>query len=240
VGSFCGAFFAFLFVRVGEGLKRHYERQEENQKRLTQLQHYLNRTLGLIGRNVFVVDDLLELVTDEKLASGNVPVYMNRFERFEIDAELPIGLTNIDFVNEVYSLNQTLRKVDGSAETTDRALDQVTEAMISGHIEPSAFVENMRRHRDRCIELREFLYAAKDETVKVFAAARVLSKDPPFFIWLLRLLTRRTYRPSFAAARDAEVKLLNKEIDEIAAADKKRIEEVKAKLAAKQEGGSGK
>src|SRR4051812_269798 len=57
LGAFAGAFFAFLFVRFGDGLKKVYERKEKHHTSLVRLQHYFNECLSITADNEFIADD---------------------------------------------------------------------------------------------------------------------------------------------------------------------------------------
>ncbi len=226
LGGFSGAFFAFVFVRIGEGLKRLYERQAKNHSSLIMAEHYLNNCLNVTGDNVFVAEDFLELISEERLVSGNLPFYMNTFSRYEIDRDLLLGLTNIDFINELYSLNSSLRKLNDSLAATDRANEQLRAALLTKPAEfHDSYVENMRRQRQRYVELRAFLIQASEDIIDAIGAGRVQLKSPPFFVWLLHLLVRKTYSRRFKRNVKPEIVALRQEIEEVAKASKLKIEE---------------
>jgi hypothetical protein len=224
LGGFAGAFFAFFFLRIGEGLKQLFVKQEKNHVALVATEHYLNNCLGITGDNVFVADDFLELVSEGRLSSESAPVYLNSFTKYEIDRALLLGLTNIDLVNQLYSLNSSLRKLNDSMGATDRANDQLRGAFLS---KPETFresyIENMRVQRRKYIELRGFMIQARDDIIDAIASERVLLKSPPFFIWLLRLLTRGKYSSRFNRRFPSELAEVNKEIEQVGRASAERI-----------------
>src|SRR5689334_17309051 len=67
IGGFAGAFFAFLFVRLGEGLKRLLERQERNHSSLVKAEHYLNYCLSITGDNIFIIEDFATVLSEKHL-----------------------------------------------------------------------------------------------------------------------------------------------------------------------------
>jgi hypothetical protein len=229
LGGFAGAFFAFFFLRIGEGLKRLFEKQERNHVALVATEHYLNNCLGITGDNTFIAEDFLNLVSDKRLASNSAPVFLNSFTSYEIDRELLLGLTNIDLVNQLYTLNSSLRKLNDSMRTTDKANDELRNTFFS---KPDTFGEsyiaNIRGQRDKYNELRSFLMQARDDIIDAIASTRVLLKSAPFFVWLLRLLTRRKYSQAFKRRFPAELEALKREVEEVGRASEERIKAVKA------------
>lgn len=121
VGAFSGAFFAYLFVRFGDALKKVYDRKEKNHSALVRLQHLFNDCLNTTSDNVFVADGCVSVFTDARMSSEGVPIYMNSFNQYQINTDLVVQLTNIEFLNDVFSLNVKLRKMNSSLETLDRS-----------------------------------------------------------------------------------------------------------------------
>ena len=231
IGAFSGAFFAFLFVRFGEGLKRIYDRKEKHHTTLVRLTHYFNDCLNITGDNVYVANTALSVFSEETLASGELPVFFNEFHSYPIDRELVIGLTNMDFANEVYTLNVELRKLNDSMATTDRSYAEVKAAFISKQIDPKTYVANVRHGRPRYIELREFLLELKADLIRHMASANLLARDAPFLVRVIRGLTRSTYSKRFTQQRQTEARRIEAEIEALAEASRVRIDAVSARAA---------
>ncbi len=231
LGAFSGAFFAFLFVRFGEGLKRIYDRKEKHHTSLVRLQHYFNDCLNITGDNVFVADTFLNVFDEKRLQSNDLPIFINRFHEYPIDRELVIGLTNLDFANDVYTLNVELRKLNDSLATIDRSYAQVMEAFISKKIDPAMYVANIRHSRGQYVEMREFLLQTKADLIRLFASANLLSKDAPFLVRVIRALTKSSYSSRFKDDLPAEVKKVSAGIDAGAQSSRLRIEGVQARVA---------
>src|SRR4029077_14309481 len=114
--------------RLAEALKRLFDRQETHHKTLNRLQHYFNECLSITGDNIFVSEDFLKIFPDEVLAAGELRVFVNRFHPYPIERELLLGVSNVDFLNDVYTLNVELRKLNDSMGAIDRAYEQTMEA----------------------------------------------------------------------------------------------------------------
>lgn len=231
LGAFSGAFFAFLFVRFGEGLKRIYGRKEKHHTSLVRLLHYFNDCLNITGDNIFVVDTFLDIFDENRLQSNDLPIFINRLHEYPIDKELVIGLTNLDFANDVYTLNVEFRKLNDSLATIDRSYAQIMEAFISKKIDPAVYVANIRHSKGRYIEMREFLLQTKSDIIRLFASANLLSKDAPFLVRVIRSLTKSSYSNRFKIDLPAEIIKVSAEIDKGARSSRLKIEGVQARAA---------
>ncbi len=231
LGAFCGALFAFIFVRLGEGLKRIYDRKERNHDAMVRLQHYLNDCLNTTSDNIFIADTFLAVFEEQKLESGQRPIFINRFHEYTIDRELIVGLSNLDLINELYSINTELRKLSSSLATIDRAYEQIMEAFVSKKIDPDVYLANVRHSRARYVEVREFLVQTKSDLVRMFATINLLAKAPPFLVRLIRAMTRTRYTKKFKRMLPAEVARVSQEIEAGAKASAKRIEEIQDRVA---------
>lgn len=223
VGAFSGAFFAYIFVRFGEGLKKIYDRKEKHHISLVRLQHYFNDCLNTTSDNIFIAEECINVFDEKRLQANEHPIFMNVFHQYPIDRELVIGLTNVKFVNEVYSLNVDLKKMNDSMATVDRAYAQVREAFVAKHLSGSDYLLNARRTRQRSIELKAFLLQIKQDLIRLFATSNILLKDPPFLVRVIRVATETKYPSDFGVALGREVVRVAAEMEGIAQDSAKRI-----------------
>ncbi|HVS27669.1 MAG TPA: hypothetical protein VHE58_10340 [Burkholderiales bacterium] len=223
VGAFSGAFFAYVFVRFADGFKKVYDRKEKNHTALVRLQHYINDCLNITSDNLFIADDCVKVFNEQRLQAGELSIYMNVFHEYPIDRELLIGLTNIKFLNEVYSLNVEFSKLNDSMATVDRAYAQVRDAFVAKHFDEAVYLLNARRTRERCVELRGYLLQTKQELIRLFAVTNLLLRDPPFLVRVIRSLTQTAYPKDFDAALGPEVARVTSEMEGIAQASAQRI-----------------
>ncbi|SRR5581483_736691 len=228
VGAFAGAFFAYIFVRFGDGLKKIYDRKEKHHTSLVRLQHYFNDCLNTTSDNIFIAEECINVFDENRLQGNEHPIFMNVFHQYPIDRELVIGLTNVKFVNEVYSLNVDLRKMNDSMATVDRAYAQVREAFVAKHISDVDYLLNARRTRQRSIELKAFLLQLKQDLIRLFATSNLLLQDPPFFVRFIRLVTETRYPRDFGITLGREVVKVTGEMEGIAQESAKRIREAHA------------
>lgn len=229
VGGFSGGFFAYLFVRFGDALKKIYDRKELNYTSLIKLQHYFNDCLNTTSDNVFVVKSCLDVFTDARRASGELPVFMNTFHAYEINRDLVMKLTNVDYLNELFTLNANLTKMNDSLATVDRAYAQTRDALLSKNIDHDTYRENAWRYRDRCVEIVGFLHELKDELVRLLATARLLAKERPFMTTVQQYLVRTRYSKDFSTRVQSEVAFVEAEIEQNAEKSRQQIEKAQAR-----------
>lgn len=225
VGAFAGAFFAYLFVRFGDGLKKIYDRREKNHTSLVRLQHYFNDCLSTASDNIFIADECISVFDENRLQGNEHPIFMNVFHPFPIDRELIIGLTNLKFVNEVYSLNVGFKKMNDSMATVDRAYGQIRDAFVAKQISIADYVLNVRRTRQRSIQLRAFLVQMKQDLIRLFATTNLLLKDPPFLVRVIQFAAETRYPKYFEMALSQEIARVAAEMEGIAQESAKRIQE---------------
>ncbi len=231
MGAFAGAFFAYLFVRFGDAMKKIYDRKEKNHTSLVRLQHYFNDCLNTSSDNLYIANDCIRIFSEARLTSGGHPIYMNVFHQYQIDGELMIGLTNLDLINEMASLNTALKKLNNSLATIDRAYGQIRDAFIAKTISETDYLANARLTRDRCIQVRPFLSHTQDDLVRLFAVVQLLLKNPPFLVRITQTLVRTKYPKGFEALLAQETAKVKAGMEAIAQSSEQRIREAEASAA---------
>lgn len=229
VGGFSGAFFAYLFVRFGDALKKLYDRKELNHTTLVKLQHYFNDCLNTTSDNLFIVKDCQGTFTEARRSSPEVPIYMNSFRQYQVNRDLVTNLTNVDFLNEVYSLNVSLHKINDSLATIDRSYAQLRDSLLSKNVDPETYKVNAWRYRDRCAEIQGFLLQLKEDLIRLFAAANLLLANRPYFVRVLHALVRTSYSEDFVRRLERERVRVTAEMEAIAQKSAERIQEAQRK-----------
>ena len=212
-------------------MKKVYDRKEKNHTSLVRLQHYFNDCLNTTSDNLYIASDCIDVFTDARLQSGNHPVYMNVFHPYTINTELIIGLTNLDLINEIASLNVGLKKMNETLATIDRAYGQIRDAFVSKTIAGADYLENARRTRDRCNQVRPFLNQINEDLIRLFAIVQLLMKDQPFFVRVTQTLVRTKYPTGFEALLEHEAAEVRAGMAAIALASEQRIRKAEASAA---------
>ncbi len=128
VGAFMGAFFAFIFIRIDDGLRMYYNRKEKNHSALVKYQHYLNNLLTEQNDNVYIIDSFVNIFRPN---NPNISVWGNRLKIMTIENNLIHDLLNIDLMNEIFGLNTNLIKANGSIESLNRSYDEIYSSFMA-------------------------------------------------------------------------------------------------------------
>ena len=212
IGAFAGAFFAFLFVRIGDALTRFYDRQKKSYNGLVRLEYLCNEYLNLISDNIFVIDDFSKIATDS-FAKNEPFIYMNTLHQFVVPKDILLDLANIDLINEVFSFYADVDKMDHSIDTVNRFYSEIKDAFVQQKIDYGTYKTNVLIGLAKMAELRKFLLGLDQETKRIGATARLMSKDKPFLTYLIHLSSREYISKKIKNRIPGEVKKLEAEIE---------------------------
>jgi len=222
-GAFFGAFYAFIFIRFGEVFTKVYERKAKHHNSLLRLQHYFNDCLTITSDNIFVADDFLRIFDDKVLSRKEPRIFFNIYHEYPIDKEFIIGLTNIEYINEIYSFNVGLKKLNDTLDASNRSYTEVRTAYIEKNIELETYIENVKGEKERCKQIKGFLLQTQIDTVHMFSIARVLSKYPPMLSKLIAFVSKTNYPANFESIVTQECDKLNSEIEKNSRESAKKI-----------------
>lgn len=222
IGGFAGAFFAFLFLRTGEALTKIYERQNKHYNALITLERLCNRYLNVISNNIFVINDFTTLA--KKALEENKPfIYFNVLHEFSLDEEITLNLLNLDLINDVFSFEMGIDKMDNSISTTNRFYSEIKSAFIQKSIDFETYKVNVHILVGKLSELKAFLVDLEKENKEIVARARILMKDKPLFTSLIHILSKKKYPRGIENKTLQEIKELDKEIEQVRVANQTRI-----------------
>lgn len=228
--AFFGAFFAFLFVRIGEGLTRYYNCKSKNYSALVKLQHHLNDCLGLIGDNLYVINSFLNSIGILKEKEKTpLPIIGDQLDGLPIDKELIFYLSNIDLINDLSSFKLRTRKLNDTMQTFNRVYKQVMDSFVDRKIDDASYRTNVLGMEANIVNVKKFLYASKDETIKLMASIRILLKDEPLLAAIIRNFTKNRYDKTFPFKQKEQIKKIKNEIDEISKESRDRINNIISK-----------
>src|SRR5215203_916978 len=128
-GPFFGASFAFIFIRVGDAIKRYYDRRFKNHDSLVHLEHYLNDVAARIDENIYLADGFIKVVSTSVVESGTISASGNRLTSIPFDRELLLGLTNLDLINDLFSFQIGIRKLNDTTESLARKYDRAASSL---------------------------------------------------------------------------------------------------------------
>ncbi len=225
IGGFAGAFFAFIFLRIGEAFTKIYERQNKHYNALVRLEHVCNRYLSVISNNVFVINDFTTLA--KKALKENKPfIYFNVLHEFMLDEEIILSLSNLDLINDVFSFEMGIDKMNNSISATNRFYGEIKSAFIQKSINFETYKINVETLINKLSDLKAFLVDLEKENKEIVAKVRILMKDKPIFTSLVHMFSKKGYPNDIEAKTIQEIKELDKEIEQVRAASQTRIDNI--------------
>ncbi len=225
-GAFMGAFFAFLFVRLGEGLTKIYERRAKNHTALVRLQYNFNDCLNIISDNIYLVDTYFAIFNGYGPNATERKIFGNVLHPAPIEKDLVVSLMNIELINKIYSLHVDLRKLNDSINTINNMIGQTTRSFIEKHIDHQTYATNIDHHKILMNDIKKFSFAAKKDITSAYAATRVLLQDENFLARIIGLFTKKQFTRSQKQKIQEEIKKLESEIEQCESESGSRIEAI--------------
>ena len=222
VGAFMGAFFAFLFIRIGDTFAKIYERQKKHYNALVKLEYICNDYLNIASDNIFIIDDFNK-IAENAFRKDQPIIYMNKLHLFPLDKEIVLSLGNIDLVNEVFTFNTDLNKMNSSIETVNRFYEEIKDAFIQRKVDDQTYKVNVQICIGKLIELKKFLVDLEEKTERILAISRILSKDK---LLLTHFISKRYFTNKLEKKIPKEIEKLESEIAEVSTKSKKEIQEI--------------
>ena len=146
-GSFFGAFFAFLFLRIGDFFIKLYKNKEEHFNGLTLLNRILNKNIFIANNNIFFAGLIIV-----NLQKGEKPI--NTLSKFILVDEVVDKIKNLDFFSDVFSLSINLKEQNDNIEM----INDFCKGMKSSSIEENDVEKNYRVRVIKCLENFEKIY----------------------------------------------------------------------------------
>lgn len=225
IGGFAGAFFAFLFLRIGEALTKIYERQNKHYNALVTLECLCNRYLNVISNNIFVINDFTTIA--KKAFEENKPfIYFNVLHEFSLDEEITLNLSNLDLINDVFSFEMGINKMNNSIGATNRFYGDIKSAFIQKTIDFETYKINVGILVGKLSELKAFLTDLERENKEIIAMARILIRDKPIFTLLVHMFSKKRYPSDIKDKTLREIKKLDREIEQVKIASQASIDNV--------------
>lgn len=218
--AFAGAFFAFIFLRLATFFSKLYQRQVDHYNSLVLLESQLNEIGGIIHDNIYLIPEFRRVIT-----SGNI--YFNNLHQLPIDKSHYINLYNLDLINDLFSYNYQLRKLNDDMETITLGYQDIKNALIEKNISLEHYKINAESLAEKLKIIEIFLTELEKDTVILLARVRVqIRKDLPLGTKLMRVINPLKDEKPSQKEIDKEIDKLNREIEETKTTSQKQIEEI--------------
>lgn len=225
LSGFTGAFFAFLFVRLGDGLTRIYDRAIKNVNALVKLQHVFNDILSELNDNVFVAEQYQNILS-KSIDSKTPIIAMNRFYPVTVDKQTVMELSNIDLINEINFFYADIQKFNKSAVITNDAYVHACNSFIDKKITLESYLITAKLVRDDAAEAKRFVSSYMEDGIRLLAKIRILSKEAPLLLRIIRAISRTRYPSHFDKLVDKEMAEVNANIENTKNLSREKINKV--------------
>ena len=226
IGAFMGAFLAFIFVRIGDAVKRVSDRQRDAYNSLVKLERIGNNHLIVSSSMIFIAKDILQTI-ENALAKNQFVINFNVFDYFKIDEEALFNLLNMDVLNKIFILNTDLKKLNHSIAALERHYSEINKGVIAKTLNPDAYFENLKGLGAQLKLIIRFAEESQQEIKKAIALVRVIiSKEKPLFTKLAHWWLRSKSTSKYQELVNEESIKLDREIEEIRNQSRKRIDEI--------------
>jgi len=196
-GAFLGAFFAFIFIRIADGLVKINNRKSKARNALIRFQHLFNYYLSSSHDSVFLIDNLMAMIDASNNDDTTPHIWTSRFAQVSIDRELIVDLDNIMLINEIMTLNDDLRKINQSLETINRTYNSISSTFLDNNIDIMSYTINLKSMKEQCLEIRNFIENTKEELIRLLAITGMLSKNDTALGKLIKLLVLSDSYPNY-------------------------------------------
>ena len=229
-GGFAGAFFAFLFLKLGEILTKFYNRDSANIKALSRLEHIYNFTLGVIQDNIFIIEHRIEAFDKFDISKHAPPVFFGSYDKIIVEREILLSLTNEIIINEAFSYNASSHKINRSFETLESTYNEIKKMILDRTFPDDEYLRNTERIINALREMKFFLENHYIKTLDILATIRVLLKDKPILSKLMIKLTPKTNKRKYENLHTKELEILKREVKDSKKSSSGEIDAIKNKL----------
>ncbi len=235
-GGFIGAFLAFLFVRIGDTLKRFDDRRRKTRHALVTLEHRYNECAVALSTNRYLIK-IWDGIAKAAAEHAEVP-NLSRYHPVEIRVprEPLVEITNLDLINELFNLNLDLESMNRDLRNFTEGIGKIMDAFIDDKISRANLDDIiLSANKDRlALELHLDRIMKGVERAN---AAIVWSLGKQTLLEKLFIATTETRYPrNFEKARDEQIEKNRAHVEPMFAQRLKEIEEIdnraKAKAAA--------
>jgi len=225
-GAFLGAFFAFIFIRIADALSKIYERKAQGRTALVRYEHIFNDYLTQLDDNIYIIDFLASLVKKTENSKGPPPIWTNKLHTIPIDKELVISLTNIELINEIFTINVELRKINDSINSINRTYDMIISAFVQNNIDVKTYLINLKGVLSSCLEIKAFLKEAMEDITRLLAIVGILTKYDTVLGGIISLIIKTKYPKNVLANIDIEITKIKSDIEKNKTSSRDKINKI--------------
>lgn len=218
--AFTGAFFAYFFLRVGEFFSKVYQRQVKHYNSLVNLEVQLNEIGGIVNDNLYILPEFRRVIV-----SGGI--YYNNLHQILIDKTHYENLHDLVLLNELFSYNHKIRKINNDIKTTGLGYQDMKNAWVQKHIDKPTYVVNTKRLAGNLSGIEIFLGDLQKHTIRLMARTRVQMRgDIPLGVKLQRFFIKSVGPNIKDDDVKKEIRKIEKELKESGEESRREIEQM--------------
>lgn len=221
VASFAGAFFAFLFLRVGEILEKYYQRQVKHFNALVSMEIFFDELGTIVHDNIYLLPTFRSTIN-----SGNV--YASIMRPLPIRRDYYEELHDIKLINDLYKLNYDLRRINDDLESANDWYLHLRQIYTTGQMQPDHYIENAKILSENLKVIQAALTLLLDDVVRLDAITKIrLEADKPLLTRFMHFIIDKTRQDIKPKQIEQKMKALKSEIAESGKDSQPRIEKIK-------------
>jgi hypothetical protein len=229
LAAFMGAFFAFLFVRIGEMLSKLYDRQVKNYNGLIEIEYFCIENIDTVANNIKIIEDINSILIPA-LAMNQPVVCMNRLHTLIFIEDILFKLNSIDFINKLLSFKIDLGRINSDINMLNDMSDDFKNSLVEGRINFETYKINMQSFLKKLNEFKKFLKSVEKDMVGIAGCAKILAQQrKPLFTKVIHLICcKRAFSASFDKKVAAEIIQIEKDRAENSKKSKEKIDGIQA------------
>lgn len=172
--------------------------------------------------------DNLLLLNQFADAVRNNKFFFVSFGEFDINKDMLLDLQNIDLINDMFSLNIELSRVNKTLTTTWNWYSDLKTAFVDEKITEKTYKENMNTFSEKLNVFVDATVLLGQKIEKTLAKVRVLLDDEPLLDKFLMLFSwKERYPKDFEKKCEKELEKIRKEVGKIKAKSQSEIDALK-------------
>lgn len=218
LSAFAGAFFAFLFIRIGDSLSKIYDRAVKHFNALVKAEYQMNVYLNEINDNIFILESIKKAISLKIIS-------LDDLKEFPINDDLLIELNNIEIIQDFFNLNINFSKANRSMTTVMKIYAELRNSFLDKKINQASYQLNLTHVQKNADLLIALLVNLDKKVVELLSKIRIKEKkDKP----LLTLVMQRLSISKRIEDKElnAEIKQLEKEIEAEKEKSTKELKEI--------------
>lgn len=221
LAAFSGAFFAFVFLRIGDMLNKHYEGQKKHYNALVSMELYLDELASIIYDNIYLLPSFRQVIVSGNVYTSFPKLFPVRKDYFEL-------LNDIKLINDYYIITYDIRRLNDDVENTIDWYLHLRELYTTGKMSLPEYIKNSVTVADQLKVLQAGMELLIEKVINLRSIVTLRAEfDKPIFTRVSHKLIERFRIDLSKEMIDAKVAKIKSEIEETAEKSQPNIEKIR-------------